>query len=178
MNSQPEPEKSIHMSDSHARSVIKGITWRITGTIDTMVLAFIVTGTLVNSIKIGLTEVFTKVILYYLHERLWNIISFGRVHGVGPTPMRSLVKGISWRVVGTVDTIIISYFVTGMWFAALKIGLFEIVTKITLYYLHERVWGKVKWGRIMSKPELAVNNNVPVHPQQSASVNAKEEILA
>lgn len=136
------------MTDSHARSVVKGITWRITGTIDTMIMAFIVTGELNNAIKIGLTEVFTKIILFYLHERLWNIIPFGRIDGVGPTHARSLVKGISWRVVGTMDTILISYLITGHSLKAFKIGGFEVFSKITLYYLHERIWGKIKWGRI------------------------------
>jgi len=110
------------MTDSHARSVIKGITWRITGTIDTMIMAFIVTGELHNAIKIGLTEVFTKILLFYLHERLWNIIPFGRIDGVGPTHARSLVKGISWRAVGTMDTIFISYLITGQSLKAFKIG--------------------------------------------------------
>jgi uncharacterized membrane protein len=142
----------ISMADSHIRSLIKGITWRITGTIDTMVMAFIVTGQINNAIKIGLTEVITKIGLYYLHERLWNIIPFGRIPGVGPTHARSFSKGVSWRIVGTIDTIMISYFITGHWGNALTIGSFEVFSKIILYYLHERVWGKVKWGRIMATP--------------------------
>lgn len=143
------------MTDSHARSVIKGITWRITGTIDTMIMAFIVTGELHNAIKIGLTEIFTKILLFYLHERLWNIIPFGRIDGVGPTPARSLVKGISWRVVGTMDTIFISYLITGHSLKAFRIGGFEVFSKIALYYIHERIWGKIKWGRIWTvvKPD-------------------------
>jgi len=140
----------IKMGDAHLRSLIKGITWRITGTIDTMVMAFLVTGHTVNAIKIGLTEVLTKIGLYYLHERLWNIIPFGRIPGVGPTHLRSLSKGVSWRIVGTMDTIVISYFITGEWKSALTIGSFEVFTKIILFYLHERIWGKVKWGRVIS----------------------------
>jgi len=152
------------MTDSHARSVVKGITWRITGTIDTMIMAFIVTGELENAIKIGLTEVFTKIFLFYLHERLWNIIPFGRIDGVGPTHARSLVKGISWRVVGTMDTIFISYLITGHSLKAFKIGGFEVFSKITLYYIHERIWGKIKWGRIWSTtpaPSAEINITKP-----------------
>lgn len=147
---------TIVMTDSHFRSFIKGVTWRITGTIDTMLMAYIVTGQIHNAIKIGLTEVLTKVVLYYLHERLWNIISFGRMHGVGPTQIRSLVKGISWRVVGTVDTIFISYLITGHLTNAVTIGGFEVFSKIVLFYLHERVWGKLKWGRIIKPADLSI----------------------
>jgi len=148
----------ITMTDSHMRSLIKGITWRITGTIDTMVMAYLVTGQFTAAIKIGFTEVFTKIGLYYLHERLWNIIPFGRITGVGPTHARSITKGVSWRMVGTIDTIVISYFITGSWGNALTIGSFEVFSKIILYYLHERVWGKIKWGRIMlAAPEVKGN---------------------
>ena len=54
--------------------------------------------------------------------------------------MKSLLKSISWRIVGTIDTIIISFLVTGELTMALSIGSVEVVSKILLYYLHERVW--------------------------------------
>jgi uncharacterized membrane protein len=53
---------------------------------------------------------------------------------------KSLLKSISWRIVGTIDTIVISYFVTGQLVMAVSIGSVEVVSKILLYYLHERVW--------------------------------------
>ncbi|MDX5340385.1 MAG: DUF2061 domain-containing protein [Cyclobacteriaceae bacterium] len=56
------------------------------------------------------------------------------------TNIKSLIKSISWRVVGTIDTMVISYFVTGQLVMAVSIGSVEVVTKIFLYYLHERVW--------------------------------------
>ncbi|TDQ17420.1 putative membrane protein [Algoriphagus boseongensis] len=56
------------------------------------------------------------------------------------TNFKSLIKSISWRIVGTIDTMVISYFVTGQLVMAISIGSVEVVTKIFLYYLHERVW--------------------------------------
>jgi len=143
--------------DSHPRSLVKGVSWRTVGTIDTILLSFLVTGSISDSLKIGLTEVFTKVALYYLHERIWDKISWGRVHGKGPTHGRSLVKGISWRAVGTIDTMFIAFLITGVPLNAVAIGGFELFTKIGLFYLHERVWGKIWWGRIMDdglQPQL------------------------
>lgn len=61
--------------------------------------------------------------------------------------LRSLAKTVSWRILGTLDTIIISYFVTGEVAMALSIGSVEVVTKMILYYLHERVWANVKTGK-------------------------------
>lgn len=52
----------------------------------------------------------------------------------------SFVKGITWRIIGTLDTIIISYFITGQWKFALSIGSVEVFTKIILFYFHDRVW--------------------------------------
>ncbi|MEL4307943.1 DUF2061 domain-containing protein [Joostella sp. CR20] len=60
---------------------------------------------------------------------------------------RSIAKSISWRIVGTFDTIIISYLVTGTIKLALSIGFIELVTKMTLYFFHERIWERIKWGR-------------------------------
>ena len=61
-----------------ARHVAKTITWRVIGTIDTMILAWVVTGNPMMGLKIGGIEVFTKMILYYLHERAWYRVSFGK----------------------------------------------------------------------------------------------------
>lgn len=60
---------------------------------------------------------------------------------------RSLLKSVSWRIIGTIDTIIISYLITGKLAFALSIGVIELVTKMILYVVHERVWNKIKWGK-------------------------------
>jgi len=68
---------------------------------------------------------------------------------------RSIVKTISWRTVGTLDTIIISYFITGDLGMAAAIGSIEVVTKMILYYFHERVWNKIKLGKVR-KPDYNI----------------------
>jgi len=60
---------------------------------------------------------------------------------------RSFVKAVTWRTTGTIDTFILSYLITGKAKLALAISGMEIFTKIFLYYVHERVWNKIKWGR-------------------------------
>ena len=66
-------------------------------------------------------------------------------------PYRSVVKAVSWRTVGTLDTMIVSYFVTGNLIMAASIGTIEVVTKMALYYFHERAWNKLSFGKV--KPE-------------------------
>jgi uncharacterized membrane protein len=65
-------------SDRPIRSMAKAISWRVTGSIDTILLSWLFTGNLATAAAIGLTEVVTKMMLYYLHERVWNRIPLGR----------------------------------------------------------------------------------------------------
>ena len=73
--------------------------------------------------------------------------SVKKIDNYSEHPVRSLVKAISWRVVGTVDTLIISWLITGKLALALSISGVEFVTKMLLYYGHERVWNFIKWRK-------------------------------
>ncbi|MEH6511474.1 DUF2061 domain-containing protein [Maribacter arcticus] len=62
-------------------------------------------------------------------------------------PIRSIAKAFSWRVIGTVDTLIISYILTGKFSVAASIASIDFVTKMILYFFHERFWNLIKWGK-------------------------------
>lgn len=55
---------------------------------------------------------------------------------------RHIAKTVSWRIIGTLDTMILSGVITGSWITGLTIGAVEVVTKMILYFLHERAWYK------------------------------------
>ena len=59
---------------------------------------------------------------------------------------RSLLKAVSWRILGSVDTFVLSLLFTHKPFLAASIAGTETVTKILLYYFHERIWASVPWG--------------------------------
>lgn len=159
---QQEQEKLHALKDSHLRSLLKAVSWRVVGTVDTMVIAYFWTGQLGKALVIGATEVLTKVGLYYLHERIWARIPLGTVRKHIPfskdksgielplrdSNWRSLLKALSWRVVGTVDTMVVSYFWTKSAGKALVIGGTDVLTKVGLYYLHERLWARIPLGTI------------------------------
>ena len=63
------------------------------------------------------------------------------------TAVRSLAKAISWRVTGTIDTFIISWIITGEVLLASGIAFTEVITKVFLFWAHERVWNRIKWGK-------------------------------
>lgn len=62
------------------------------------------------------------------------------------THRRSVVKAASWRALGSIDTFLLSWLFTGNPLAAGAIATSEVVTKILLYYFHERAWSSIKWG--------------------------------
>lgn len=62
-------------------------------------------------------------------------------------PLRSFVKALSWRAIGTLDTLVISYLLTGKFGLAASIATIDFVTKMILYFFHERMWNTINWGK-------------------------------
>ena len=146
------------MKDTQLRSVTKGISWRIFASIDTFFLSWFILGNPIHAGSIAGLEMLTKIFLYFLHERVWNVIPLGRKQEGKVAHWRSLIKGITWRFVGSIDTVLLSWFISGKIFESIKLGGMELVTKILLFYIHERIWVKIKWGRVfVQKMELAAN---------------------
>lgn len=131
------------------RHLAKTFTWRLIATSDTVIIAFLITGDLSSGLKIGAIEVLTKMILYYLHERIWFKTKLEN------SRVRHLIKSFSWRFIGTIDTVIISGVILGNFIAGGKIGIIENFTKIFLYYLHERLWYRIDYGLV----KLRINRN-------------------
>ena len=67
------------MADKHYRSLIKAVSWRLTGSVDTLIISFLITGKLRWALTISGVELFTKIGLFYVHERIWEKLPYGRV---------------------------------------------------------------------------------------------------
>lgn len=65
------------MKESHLRSIIKAVSWRIFATLITMFITFIITHRVTFAIYVGLFEFFSKIALFYFHERIWGFVQFG-----------------------------------------------------------------------------------------------------
>ena len=76
-------------------------------------------------------------------------------------PIRSLAKALSWRVTGSIDTMLLSWFFTSDLTIAAAIGLTEVVTKMVLYYIHERAWNRISLGRVTVINEKHSNPALP-----------------
>lgn len=66
---------------------------------------------------------------------------------LGESHSRTVLKAVSWRVIATMTTMILVYIFTKELFISIGVGVFEVLAKITFYYLHERIWQKVGWGK-------------------------------
>ena len=133
------------MGKSYKRHIAKSITWRIIGTLDTILLAWLISGDPLTGLQIGFAEVITKMIFYYLHERVWFKIRAG-ITKHGDSKKRHIAKTVTWRIVGTIDTMILAWWISGNPLTGFKIGMLEVITKMILYYLHERVWYNYDYG--------------------------------
>lgn len=135
------------MADSsYKRHLAKTITWRLVGTIDTILLSWLITGDAFVGLQIGLVETITKLILYFLHERVWFKLNLDKNGRILASKKRHLAKTFTWRFVGTLDTVIIAWIITGNPLSGLKIGIAEVASKMILYYFHERIWYKMDFG--------------------------------
>jgi uncharacterized membrane protein len=138
------------MIDDKTRSLVKGLTWRVFATSDTIFLAWVFTGSITAAISIGALELVTKTILYYVHERVWvHIVRRWRKKGAKKVMKKTSVgKALTWRFLASLDTTFLAWLVTGNIIAAVSIGGVEIFTKLFFYYVHERLWSRVSWGRM------------------------------
>lgn len=140
----------MYQKESHIRSILKGISWRFVATTDTILVVLLVTClmgecSIENALKIGFAEFLIKLVVYYFHERIWQ--NFRKE--VVITKRRTILKSISWRIVATSMTFIISGAILDSFNeVALFIALTELITKFVLYYFHERLWLKLPLGRI------------------------------
>jgi uncharacterized membrane protein len=139
-----------YKQESHLRSIIKGISWRIVATTDTILIVLLITClqgqcSIDHAITIGFVEFLLKLLVYYIHERFWQrALRDGIV-----TQRETLYKTISWRIVATTMTFVISGAILNAYDEiALYIALTELFTKFALYYIHERLWLMLPLGRI------------------------------
>lgn len=153
------------------RHIIKAISWRLVGTLDTWIISWLlltyigdVTFFDINinpKIKkkaseaaslIAVLELISKTILYYFHERLWYKITWINIR----QKYRHIIKTFSWRLIGAIDTILLVFIVFYLMFssiqgaAAIAVSMFsiEVITKMILYYFHERLWFVSNYGVI------------------------------
>jgi len=92
------------------------------------------------------------------------------------TNKRSIVKGISWRVIATTTTIAIVYFFFDRLDLAIAAGMIETVLKVGLYWIHERMWFKVRWGKKKIDPFNIWFTGLPLSGKTTIADKVYEEL--
>ena len=135
------------------RSLIKSISYRVIGFVNTFLISFLVINDGVNektikySLYLALLVLIIKAITYYLHERFWNIFDFGRLN-ITVSKMRSILKALTWRIAASTITLISAILITSNLEWTKSIVIYEFINGILIYYVHERIWNRLNWGRI------------------------------
>ena len=159
-----------------SRSIAKAFSWRFVGTIDTLILSYVLITylgpifglesdqgeALQAASYIAITEVVTKMVFYFLHERFWVWLAWGTsvVNGKRKeTYARTTTKTATWRTIASLDTMVLAWFFTGNIATAISIGGLEVITKLVLYFFHERIWSNIGFG-IVTQPEVAPTREV------------------
>lgn len=139
--------------DSKARSFAKAVSWRFFGAIDTALIAWILTGNPLSGAQMGIADILSKIVFFYIHERIWEQAyqkSEGRLFKRSQQKSKNrkihLIKAITWRVFSSTLTVLLAWVILKDPWMGLKIGVVEVFTKIGLYYLHERIWYRSDFG--------------------------------
>tara|TARA_B110000114_G_C14860046_1_gene304365 strand:- start:135 stop:587 length:453 start_codon:yes stop_codon:yes gene_type:complete len=122
------------------RHLAKSLSWRAIGTIDTFIFAWLITGNIDEGLQLSGITTLTKLVWYYIHEQLWFKSS------LSDSNKRHIFKTFSWRAIGTLDTVIMGWIIIGNPLIGLKIGGIESITKMLLYFGHEKMWYKINFG--------------------------------
>ena len=79
--------------EAHYRSIVKALSWRIVATLTTILIVFGFTGKLILSIGVGVVEIVLKLLIYYIHERIWLKFHLGRrKHPLSDIPLKEALK--------------------------------------------------------------------------------------
>ena len=140
--------KKLKISKRH---ILKSFSWRFIGSLDTFIFAWIITRDFNEGINLSVITTFTKLVWYYFHERIWFKSS------IVDSNKRHVAKTFTWRGIGTLDTVLFGWLLTGSPLTGLKIGGLETFSKMLLYYGHEKFWYKINYGLDKRKKPRRLN---------------------
>ena len=72
----------VPLCESHLRSILKSLSWRVLASLTTITIAYLVTGKILIALEIGAIEIIAKLIIYYFHERAWQFVPRGTIRRI------------------------------------------------------------------------------------------------
>lgn len=148
-----EPAATAPLAETTKRSLVKALTWRLTAAVVTMSTSLFFSGSMRAALGIVGAEFVTKAATMFIGELLWNKSNVGRTDR-GDTIGRSLLKAFVWRLFAAFNTLISAGILAGAWDAAAKIAGSDALIKTSLFFVFERVWAAISWGRYQPEKEV------------------------
>mmetsp|Transcript_10589 Transcript_10589/g.19541 ORF Transcript_10589/g.19541 Transcript_10589/m.19541 type:complete len:361 (+) Transcript_10589:1411-2493(+) len=137
-----ETPNATPMIQTSPRSLVKGISWRVVATLTTIWISWMLTGTLELAFKIGPVDFVVKLVVFYLHERFWQLAATRTLSN------KRFWKMCLWKVLALSMTTGTAVVMTGSLDVALKLGPADFFVKLFLYYAHEVLWDLIPFGLI------------------------------
>ena len=133
--------------DTYNRTFAKTLTYRTSTFLFTYLLTFALTGAKGTSIAIAILSLTLGAVTFIIHERLWTRVKWGNLGGID-RKVRSIIKTITYRLWS-----LLIVFVLGLFFGlgaseALSVTVVLNIMYLLTHYTNERVWNRVKWGKI------------------------------
>ena len=145
-------------SENNLRTLVKTLSWRILLTISHFINGWVVTGSIGTALKIAGWSLVLNSILYWGHERIWNWLQWNKkFHNdkfFKDGHPRTTTKMITWRGIVNFSNFLIPFFITGSLGKAGTFFTIAVIVNMILFYLHERAWNNVKYGKNIIKTNL------------------------
>lgn len=142
--------KEIKHKEKARRSFAKAVSWRILGTITVIVVTYLFTYDVQLALNIGVIDVLANIVLYFIHERIWNLIDWGQEsidHSFKDNSIRSFLKTFTWRIIASGYLFALLYYLDETLGKSFIIASTDAIVNIIEYYFHERIWNKIKWAK-------------------------------
>lgn len=128
------------MTESHLRSAVKSIIWRILGVLVLATVTFIVTRNWIQTGLITFIHHAMFLVIYYLHERAWQSIT--SIQG----KKRKILRCFTYEIIlGHLVLGVITWLVTGSWLNVTLVTIVYIENKLWIYYVYDWIWEKISW---------------------------------
>ena len=143
------------IKETQARTVAKAITYRVLAVIAIMLISLMMGASTATAGKIGLTVIIIGTVMYYIHERLWILSKWLRLDDGRDRQWRSILKTATYRILTMIAAFIVGkIFITDSNTMAAGFMIAQTLSNIVLFYIVERVYDTIKWGRTVEERTL------------------------
>ena len=138
------------VKETHLRTIWKTVTYRILRVIAIILLSLALGATAAQAGTMGMWTVILGSIIYYVHDRVWSHVNWRRNTAGDEAKWRSVVKTVVYRIITVIVGIVIARIVmTDSNTTAVAFGISQFVVNMILYYILERVFNRVDYGRVV-----------------------------